>query len=232
MTAERPKPAFPKRPSPKRGRRLAGRDRETEIVRGATAFFSERGFSGQTRDLATALGISIGLLYKHFPSKEALIDRVYDEVLTARWNPDWDRLLADRTRPITERLGEFYVSYGALLRDRDWVRIYLHSGLAGERIALRFIRRVVDTIFVRVIGELRHEFAAPSLLEVPITESEIELMWSLHSSIFYLGVRRWVYMLPIPEDADAVVLNLLRANIDTARTIIAGLAAPPSDAAS
>ena len=65
--------------------------RAKQILRGAIAFFAEHGFSGQTRALTSELGVSKGLLYRYFPSKEALIDRVYDEVFLHRWRPDGNR---------------------------------------------------------------------------------------------------------------------------------------------
>src|SRR5437016_3491322 len=73
--------------------RLNPHERERQIVQGAVNFFAEVGFSGQTRELAKRLGITQGLLYRYFPSKEALLDRVYQEVFEAKWNPEWDEWL-------------------------------------------------------------------------------------------------------------------------------------------
>ncbi len=54
------------------------------IVREAVSFFAEHGFEGQTRELARRLGITQPLLYRYFPDKAALIDRVYREVFLDR----------------------------------------------------------------------------------------------------------------------------------------------------
>ncbi|WP_455722275.1 TetR family transcriptional regulator [Xanthobacter autotrophicus] len=70
----------PKVQSPPR-RRLSPAERERDIVAGAVAFFAEHGFDGATRDLARRLGITQPLLYRYFPGKDALLDRVYQEVL-------------------------------------------------------------------------------------------------------------------------------------------------------
>ena len=41
--------------------------------------------------------------------------------------------------------------------------------------------------------------------EFPLTEIEYELVWGLHASIFYIGVRKWIYGLPIPDDVEPIV---------------------------
>jgi AcrR family transcriptional regulator len=59
--------------------RLTGEQRKRAIVEAALPLFAERGFEATTtRELAKAAGISEPLLYKHFPSKEAL----YSEIKT------------------------------------------------------------------------------------------------------------------------------------------------------
>ncbi len=68
-------------------KRLPREERERLIVREAVAFFAEVGFDGQTRELARRIGITQPLLYRYFPSKDALIDRVYQEAYLNRWNP-------------------------------------------------------------------------------------------------------------------------------------------------
>jgi len=55
------------------GTRMAGGDRREQILRGAMELFAEKGFRGATtREIARHLGISEALMFKYFPSKEAL----------------------------------------------------------------------------------------------------------------------------------------------------------------
>ena len=207
-------------PKPSAGKRLAPSLRAQQIVRGAVRFFAEHGFSGQTRELASELGISNGLLYRYFPSKEALIDRVFEEVFLRRWNPKWQSIIADRSRPLLERLKVFYVDYSKLPLDYEWGRIYLHAGLAGASINQRYIRIANERIFKPVMDELRWEFGAPSLKKVAMTEPELELVWSLHGSIFYIGIRKWVYHVKVPVDMDAAIEQLVDSLYNNARTVI------------
>ena len=112
--------------------RLSGAEREKHIAQEAVRFFAEVGFGGDTRELAKRLGVTQSLLYKYFPSKEALINRVYEEVYLGRWNPFWESVVRDRSIPLQERLTRHYVEYAKAALTRDWVRIFMFSGLRGE----------------------------------------------------------------------------------------------------
>jgi len=57
-------------------RRLPRHERERLIVEEAVRFFAEVGFEGQTRALAQRLGVTQPLLYRYFPDKGALIERL------------------------------------------------------------------------------------------------------------------------------------------------------------
>lgn len=185
--------------------RLSPSDRSDRILRGAISFFAAHGFSGKTRELASDLGISKGLLYRYFPSKDDLIDRIYDEMFVRRWDPEWDAILIDRSIPLLTRLKRFYLSYSEMLHNYEWVRIYLFSSLDGSTIAQRFAKRVSERVYKPIVSEMRHEFGLPGLSELQMTEPEAELMWALHGGIFYIGVRKWVYRVAPPRDVAGTV---------------------------
>jgi AcrR family transcriptional regulator len=53
--------------------KMTSEDRRAAIVRAVRRAFAEKGFDGTTtRELAAAAGVSEALLFKHFPTKEAL----------------------------------------------------------------------------------------------------------------------------------------------------------------
>ena len=60
-------------PVRKRAKRGTGAQR---IVDEAKIFFADHGFRGSTRELARQLGVTQALIYKYFPSKQALIDQI------------------------------------------------------------------------------------------------------------------------------------------------------------
>jgi AcrR family transcriptional regulator len=53
--------------------KLSGEERRAAIIKAVRRVFAEKGFDGTTtRELADAAGVSEALLFKHFPTKEAL----------------------------------------------------------------------------------------------------------------------------------------------------------------
>jgi len=219
-----------KKAAPGTRKRLPADERERLIAREAVRFFCEVGFSGQTRELAKRLGVTQPLLYRYFPNKNALIERVYQEVYLNRWNPHWEEILDDRTRSLRERLIAFYTDYAKAVLTYEWIRIFMFAGLQGMDLNARYLTLVRDRIYTRVIREVRFEHGLPAPGDRPITEFEFELVWALHASIFYIGIRKWIYGLSIPENIDALVEGLTISFLDGVPKVIERLVtSPPSD---
>lgn len=176
-------------PAPRR--RLSPAERERQIVEGAVRFFSEHGLDGQLRDLARELGITHTLLYHYFPTKQALIERVYADLFAARWETEWEALLDDRSLDVESKLTSFYTRYAKRILERDWVRVFVFSGLSDRYITDRYFALLGEKLFPRLIRESRRYLGLPNRGKP--TPREMELLMGLHGSIFYMGMRRWVY---------------------------------------
>jgi len=187
-------------------RRLSPVQRREDFIRKATSLFAEEGFDAGTRELARKLGVTQPLLYRYFPSKDDLIREVYKRVYLDRWQPEWDDMLGDRTRPIRERLQHFYDAYTDAIFNRDWIRIYLFSGLKGAAINKWYVSIVETRILTRIIEEYRHEAGLPA--HEPAA-AELELAWLLHGGIFYYGVRKHIYDSPVLEQKNRAISNAL-----------------------
>jgi len=189
-------------------RRLPPAERREKILSEAILLFAEHGFESSTRELAKQLGITQPLLYRYFPSKESLIREVYKSVYLNRWKIEWDQLLCDRSRPLDERLRDFYESYTEAIFTREWMRIYLFSGLKGADINRWYIGLLEERILQRIIKEYRHLVGLESD-SMPCSE-ELELAWAFHSGIFYAGIREHIYELPPVEDRRRMIANTVR----------------------
>jgi AcrR family transcriptional regulator len=200
--------AAPKRSRTKQ-RRLSPDERRKEFVAKATEFFSEEGFGGGTRDLARRLGVTQPLLYRYFPSKDDLIKEVYRTVFLEPFDASWDLLLTDRSRPVRDRLQEFYCAYTTVIFTRKWLRIYLYSGLKGLDINRWYLSVVRDKILVRIIRECRHEAGLPA--QGKPTIPELEMAYLFHSGIFYYGVRKYIYEAPVLVDREQMISDALDA---------------------
>lgn len=184
-------------------RRLLPEEREQQIVEKAIEHFTRNGFGGSTRELAKQIGVTQPLLYRYFESKDALIERVYNEVF--QWRPDWERQIADRSLPLTERLHAFYLDYSTVILREEWIRLFIFAGLTHEGINNKYLSKLRTKVFLPVLAEVREAFGIPAPRNTAETDAEIEMIWSLHAAIFYIGVRKWVYGLKVPTDLDAVI---------------------------
>lgn len=193
--------------------------REEAIVKEAVRFFAEFGFEGQTRELARRLNITQPLLYRYFETKDALVERVYQEVFLRRWNPFWDELIQDRSRPLRQRLVDFYQDYARVILTYEWVRLFMFSGLKGLDFNTRYLELLRRRVFTTLVAELRQEFDGPTIEAQPVTEMEIEAVWSLHAAIFYLGVRKFIYHMPV-GDLEPIIEMKVLSFIDGARVVV------------
>jgi len=213
MSTKRAKP----RPAP---RRLLPGEREKLIVKEAIRFFSEVGFAGQTRELSRRLGITQPLLYRYFPSKRALLERVYREVFLGRWDPAWRALLEDRSQPLRARLIEFYRRYTEVVFRPEWIRLYMYAGLAGTGFNRRYIDMLEKQLLRRICAELRVELGLPDARRAPISPFEMELVWDLHGGIFYYCVRKFVYRSRVHENLPALIEHAVDSLLLGAPTVL------------
>ena len=179
-------------------RRMGVVERERHIVDGAIEFFSVHGFGGQLRDLAKSIGVTHTLLYHYFPTKQALVDRVYLEVFEGRWRNEWDSLLDDPRVSSEDKLVAFYLEYVTTTLSKEFVRILVFSGLTDHTITDRFFALLRVRLFPKLIRETRKFRGVNS--RVKPTEREMELLMGLHGGFFYIAMRRWIYVQDVFSD--------------------------------
>ena len=220
-TEEDKGPALPSR------KRLPVEEREKQILSSAIQFFSEHGLNGQMRVLAQQMGITHTLFYHYFPTKQALIDRVYYELFEGRWKPEWQTLLDDPALGPEEKLVRFYCDYAKTILTRDFVRIFIFSGLSDHYIPDRFFALLRAKLFPRLVRETR-KFRGVTSRAKP-TVRETELLMGLHGGIFYTGVRRWIYGQETPTSAKdpdgiALITDRVRSYLLSAPAVLDGAA--------
>lgn len=206
-------------------RRMGVAERERQILDGAIAFFAERGLDGQLRDLAKSIGVTHTLLYHYFPTKQALIDRVYVEVFEGCWRPEWEAMLDQGALSVEDKFTNFYVDYVNHALSRDFVRILVFSGLTDHTITDRFFALLRERLFPRLIRETRRYRGVTSRSKP--TERELELLLSLHGGFFYVSMRQWIYGQQVhsanaPEPFDrALVLDRVLGYLIASKALMA-----------
>ena len=199
--------------------RLSPPERERLIVDEAILFFAEVGLAGQTRELAQRLGVTQPLIYRYFPTKQDLIERVYEEVFVGRWRPEWTGLISDRSRDLRDRLIDFYRIYARDVLTYEWIRIYMFAGLAGEDINRRYIALLEDQLLIPIATEVRHAAGVPGLDDVAVGGLEIEAAWHIHAAVFYYFVRKHIYQAKTEADLDAFIIDAVDRTLEGALNV-------------
>lgn len=204
-------------------RRMGVIERERQILDGAIQFFAVHGFGGQLRDLAKSIGVTHALLYHYFPTKQALIDRVYLEVFEGRWRTEWDALLDDPEMPVEDKLTAFYLEYVTITLSQEFVRILVFSGLTDHTITDRFFAMLRVRLFPRLIRETRRFRGVVSRAKA--REREMELLMGLHGGFFYISMRRWIYAQDVYSESahegydEPLVRDRVRAYLQASREL-------------
>jgi AcrR family transcriptional regulator len=187
-------------------RRLEAREREQQIVDGATDFFARRGLEAQMRELAAELGIAHTLLYHYFPTKRQLIERVYEQTIAGRWDVRWEALLDDPKLPVPDKLHAFYREYLPAILTPEWLRILVHSGLSDGLIPNRYFEMVRGKLFPRLLREVRRSVGSRSKAR-PSPREEALLMAFHGGLIYHLGIWPLVYQQTFTGEGDPAMID-------------------------
>lgn len=182
--------------------RLPPQERRAQIVAEAVRFFADVGLDGNTRDLAKRLGVTQSLLFRYFATKDELLEAVYASVYLDRLSPDWPDRLTDRAVPLRARLLDFYTEYSDLIFEREWMRIFMFSGLAGAALNHRYLQHLGEVILHPLLAETE---CLVRTVDRPVMED----VWALHGGIVYIGIRQHIYQMPPPADPEAAIAGAI-----------------------
>ncbi|MGE0800103.1 MAG: TetR/AcrR family transcriptional regulator [Lautropia sp.] len=191
-------------------------ERERLFVREAIEFFAEAGFGGDTKALAQRLGVTQSLLYRYFPSKDALIGRVFDEIFLTNFNPLWEEMLTDRKQDVQARLMTFHRDFARVHLRRDRVRLSLFFALRGWDMS-SYLRLMRDRVYVPIAASIREYAGEPPIAEAPLRQPEVELGKAVVEKIQYYGIRKWVYDLSDLPPIETLIEISVRGLLDGVR---------------
>src|SRR6516162_9159529 len=117
-------------------RRMAGIDRKHQLLETALDVFSRQGYEGATtKEIAAAAGVAEAVIFRHFPSKQALYTEVLDYKLQSGALNPW---LADMQALMDhdDDVGLFRTIITHMLesfrRDTRFERMILFAALEGH----------------------------------------------------------------------------------------------------
>ena len=115
------------------GSRMTAGGRREQILQGSMKLFAEKGFRGTTtREIAQGIGISEALMFKYFPSKEAL----YQAIIRKRTDGSEEMLFpkeaiqAKDDQQVFQAIASYFIRKNT--EDPTFMRLILYSSLEGH----------------------------------------------------------------------------------------------------
>ncbi|MDO6966734.1 TetR/AcrR family transcriptional regulator [Rhizobium alvei] len=201
-------------------RNLPAEERRRTMLLAALDLFSERGLAITVQQLADRVKVTQPLVHRYFPTKSDLIEAILELIQRGHWQPEWGERLAERDRPLAERLQEFYASYLPAIYRIQWYRGFLFAALDDSGFAQTYLEQFHSEILVTIAEELRANFGYPSLAEVGLFERETEMIYAMHSTAIFIGLRRYVYETPVIKDVAPVIRDQIRATLFLAPEVL------------
>lgn len=131
--------------------RMNAGDRRRQLLDAALELFSRKGFGGvTTKEIAAAAGVTEAIIFRHFPSKQALYTAVLDFKIETCGHQEWlaeiqaamDR--KDDAGVLRTLAAKILESYRA---DARFERILLFAALEGHELGLAHHRRFAVPVF-------------------------------------------------------------------------------------
>jgi len=197
-------------PSPPSRKRLTGDARRAAIIDAARLLFAEQGLAGTTRQIAERLGVTQALLYRYFPSKEALVQAVYESVRDT-WDAGKASILTEADRSLEQRIGDFYAAYIGRNDGYPGVRLFVWAALAGIDLPLRYSPDLDALVLRPVLNAMRTELGLMPVA-LPLPRDQRDVVLGMHGAIVFIGVRRHVYGATMSDERH---MDLVRGIIRT-----------------
>jgi len=131
--------------------RMSAGDRRRQLLDAALELFSRKGFGGATtKEIASAAGVTEAIIFRHFPSKQALYTAVLDSKVESCQHFDWlaeIQTCMDRNddagvmRTLSAKILEAYRT------DARFERILLFAALEGHELGLAYHRKFAVPVF-------------------------------------------------------------------------------------
>jgi AcrR family transcriptional regulator len=199
-------------PAVKTTTRLSAPERREAILAAVRRLFADKGFHGTTtRELAEAAGVSEALLFKHFPTKEALFAAMQASSCSERDSAEFQRLLALEPSTSTLVLLVHFLFFKMVLgRPRRQVegeageectlhRLMLRSLMEDGEFARLFLQRVASCWVPKMEECLRAAAAAGDLADESVAPSL--RAWFVH----HLAVMLTIHLQPPTPAVDYAV---------------------------
>lgn len=173
-------------------KRLRKDVRRRAILAEAGKLFSEGGFDVSTRLIAEKCGITQAALYKHFPSKDAIINGVFQSFFLDGEKDYFAEELTRSDLDVPNNIASAYIAFFARI-DRVKQRLFLLAAMQNYDLPRSFSAPLDHEILEPLVGQLRANLNLEGLNSRRMSIEERELAMMLHSTVVFLALRLNIY---------------------------------------
>ncbi len=198
--------------------RLPAGDRRSQILAAAIQVFAEQGFHGtRTRELARCAGVSEALIFRHFPTKQALIGAI----LEAAGLEEQIRTMEERfgTMPPREGLRAIAEHFLGMLRERpDLFRVVFFGILETPELAGEFYRNFISRLLALETRLFERAFAEmPDAVCARVDPKVVAR--SFHGSLMYYNLSGAIMRFEsLPSDSSGLAEAIVSVYLSGAST--------------
>lgn len=133
--------------------RMSAEERRRQLLDVAVGLFSNCGFSGTTtKQIANAAGISEGMIFRHFATKDDLYKAILERCKGGIESPPWEN--NEKQKQALAEKNDFNFFYNFALdalnhhqEDVDFMRLLFHSALEKHELSQIFFDEFVSPIY-------------------------------------------------------------------------------------
>ncbi|NND89851.1 MAG: hypothetical protein HKN42_03230, partial [Granulosicoccus sp.] len=152
---------------------------------------------------------------KHFKSKEEIIEEVLRVRFLEEKESDFKRIMDETEGTLLERLSLAYQSFFNGMTATS-MKLFQRASYDGMEIAKRYSPHLDERILWPVLEHLRAEAGMPELKLLKPSTAERELALMLHSTIVFIGIRKFVYQIDFHGHETDLIRQHVRIWLDGA----------------
>jgi len=128
-------------------KRLSSGERRAQIAQIAATLFAKKGFDGvTTREIAKKAGVNESILYRHFPTKDALYTEIINQKIHVKPEAfDLDAIKVGDDAEVFKSVARYFL--GQVENDNTFLRLMLYSALEDHELASVFLRERTGVLF-------------------------------------------------------------------------------------
>jgi AcrR family transcriptional regulator len=201
-------------------RNLPAHERRQELLEAAIDIYAQKGMAITVQELADRVHVTQPLVHRYFATKADLLSAIAEVVQSGHWDVRWREILVDPSLSLAERLEAFYKCYLPNIYKPRWFRAFMFLSLSDPTGAQGYLNKFKINLFSEIVDGARREHGFPPIHDRAATEREYELIWSMHSTLVFAGIRHSIYEMQLGADMEVVMKDQVKAYLAIVRDVM------------